>query len=67
MNGAITRIILRYGVGALVGAGWLSSELGNHLTSDPDIAVLVDYAGLAVGAAVVEGWYWLAKKWGWAT
>jgi hypothetical protein len=67
LNGAMARIVLRYGVGILVGAGWLSSELGGQITSDPDVAVVVDMAGFAVGALAVEGWYWLAKRFGWAT
>lgn len=67
LNGAVTRIMLRYGVGIAVGAGWLSSEMGSQITADPDVAVVVDLAGFAIGAAIVEYWYWLAKRWGWAT
>lgn len=67
LNGAVARIALRYGVGILVGAGWLSSEIGSQITTDPDVAVVVDLAGFAVGGAIVEGWYWMAKRFGWAT
>jgi hypothetical protein len=67
MNGAIARIGLRYGIGILVGAGWLGSEVGSQISSDPDIITLVDYAGLVIAGAIVEGWYWLAKRWEWTT
>ena len=67
LNGAITRILLRYGIGIAVGAGWLSSEVGSQISNDPDVIALVDYAGLAIGGLAIEGWYWLAKRWGGAT
>lgn len=54
----IARIILRYGVGAIIGAS--QAEL---LAGDPDIVSMV---ALAVGAAV-EAAYVLAKRKGWAT
>lgn len=62
INGAIARIILRYGVGAL--AGW---AIGNELADDPDIAAIVTVGvSVAMGTAI-EGWYWLAKRYGWRT
>ena len=67
LNGAVARIVLRYGIGILVGAGWLSSELGGQISNDPDVAIVLDLAGFALGGLLVEGWYWLAKRWGWAT
>jgi hypothetical protein len=54
----IARIILRYAVGAIVGAS--QAEL---LIGDPDVVALV---ALATGAAV-EAAYVLAKRRGWAT
>jgi hypothetical protein len=54
----IARIILRYGVGAIVGAS--QAEL---LAGDPDV---VSMLALAVGAAV-EAAYVLAKRKGWST
>lgn len=54
----IARIILRYGVGAIVGAS--QAEL---LAGDPDVVSVI---ALAVGAAV-EAAYVLAKRKGWNT
>lgn len=54
----IARIILRYGVGAIVGAS--QAEL---LAGDPD---MVSVIALAVGA-VVEAAYVMAKRKGWNT
>ena len=56
--GPIARIILRYGVGAVIGAS--QAEL---LAGDPDVVAMV---ALAVGAAV-EAVYIFAKRKGWAT
>lgn len=59
MNWApLARIILRYGVGLVL--GW---EAGALLAGDPDIVV---YAAMGIGAAV-EAAYALAKKKGWTT
>lgn len=54
----IARIILRYGVGAIVGAS--QAEL---LAGDPDMVSII---ALAVGA-VVEAAYVMAKRKGWNT
>ncbi len=54
----IARIILRYIVGALVGA-----DTGGILAGDPD---LVTFIALGIGAGV-EIAYTLAKKYGWMT
>jgi len=54
----IARIILRYVIGAVIGAAQ-----GDMLAADPDV---VTVAALALGAAV-EFAYALAKRRGWAT
>lgn len=54
----IARIILRYAVGAVVGAAQ-----GNLLAGDPDV---VTAAALIIGATV-EAVYAIAKRKGWAT
>ena len=54
----IARIILRYIVGAVIGAAQ-----GDMLAGDPD---LVSFVALGVGA-VVEAAYVYAKRKGWAT
>lgn len=60
--GPLIRIALRYGVGAVVGY-----EVGSQLASDPDV-IAVTTAGVAMVAGfATEGFYWLAKKYGWRT
>jgi hypothetical protein len=54
----IARIILRYIVGAVVGAAQ-----GDMLAGDPDVVAMV---ALSTGAAV-EAAYVLAKRKGWST
>ena len=54
----IARIILRYGIGYMVG-----SQAGNALAWDPDVVMMLS---MALGA-VVEGAYTLAKRKGWST
>lgn len=60
MNGAIVRIILRYGAGGLFG-----SAVGNAMLTDPDVQMVLT-AVVAVGIAVVTEWFYaLAKSRGW--
>ena len=54
----IARIILRYGVGAVIGMAQ-----GNMLAADPDVVTVV---ALGIGAAVEAG-YSIAKRRGGAT
>ncbi len=56
--GPIARIVLRYGIGYVVG-----SETGEVLALDPE---LVNMVAIAM-AACVEGFYAFAKRKGWAT
>lgn len=58
MNGAVARIILRYGVGAVVGV-----EAAEALAGNPDV-VLVLAAAVGIG---IEGVYTIAKRKGWTT
>jgi hypothetical protein len=58
MTGPIARIILRYGVGLVIGM-----EAGEMLAGDADIVGVV---ALAVGVAT-EAVYTYAKRKGWAT
>lgn len=64
--GPIIRIVLRYGVGAVVGF-----QVGEMLAGDSDVVSLVEmgiqFIAPAAGAAFTEGFYWLAKKLGWRT
>lgn len=63
LQGPLARILIRYGVGAAIAAGWLSEETGRELIASPDVVVLVA-AGIG---ALVEAVYALAKRQGWAT
>lgn len=65
MTGPISRIILRYIVGLLVAKAIFSPEDGNILVSDPEIAQMVELGVGVVVGAVTEGWYALARRWGW--
>lgn len=66
MIGPISRILLRYGSGALVTIGIVSPDMGGMLAVDEDVLSLVQIGlGSAVGAAT-EIWYWAANKYGWS-
>ena len=56
LTGPIARIILRYGVGIVLGA-----SVGNALAADPDVVTVV---AVAVGVGV-ETVYAIAKRRGW--
>lgn len=67
MIGPISRILLRVIAGILIGKGWFTAEDANAITSDPELAALVE---MGIGGAIwagTEGWYWLAKRMGWTT
>lgn len=67
MIGPFSRIALRYVAGFLVAKGFLSGADSDFLSTDPDVAFVVEAgAGVALGLAV-EGFYWLAKRMGWRT
>ncbi len=58
----IARIVLRYGSGALVAYGVIPRETGAELAMDPEMAMIL---GAVLGLAA-EGFYFLARRWGWA-
>lgn len=60
--GPLVRIILRYGVGAVIGY-----EISSQLASDPDVIAVATVAATALVGLVTEGFYYLAKRWGWKT
>lgn len=60
--GPFIRIVLRYGVGAVIGY-----ELGATMAADPDLVVVATVAATACVGAVTEGFYVLAKRFGWRT
>jgi hypothetical protein len=55
------RIALRYGVGGIIGY-----EIGNQLAADPDVLAVATVAATAVVGVATEGFYLLARKFGWA-
>jgi hypothetical protein len=58
------RIGLRYLSGYLVARGFLAqSDAG--LFNDPESIAAISYGGAALCAAFGEGWYALAKHFGW--
>ena len=63
----IARITIRYVAGYLALKGIIYASTGKALAADADLVWLVDL-GLGAGmAAVTEGYYWLAKRYGWKT
>lgn len=63
MIGPISRILLRYVVGYLVIRSLIPQDIADQIANDPDIAAAL---GIAL-AAIVEGFYALAKRKGWRT
>ncbi len=61
------RIGLRYVAALLVARGLLDPEVGMAVGNDPDILAALQILAGALAALVAEGWYWLAKRLGWAT
>lgn len=61
------RILLRYAAGFLVARGILGQDMADLVAGDPEIIAMLEIgAGIAI-AAIVEGWYRLAKRMGWTT
>lgn len=67
MTGVFARILLRYLAAVLVARGFMTDNIGTMLAGDADVLSAVTAAvGIAMAAAV-EGWYFLARKFGWST
>lgn len=65
--GVFARILLRYVSGYLVLKGFFSAEMSGQLQADADIINWLEIGLGAAAAGISEGWYWLAKKFGWST
>lgn len=63
--GPFIRIGLRYIGGYLAARGYLA-QTDSGLFDDPDLVAAISYGGAALCTFAGEGWYWLARKWGWA-
>lgn len=66
MTLVFVRIILRYVAAILVTKGLIAPDLGEFISSDPDVAMGLQIVGGALIATIAEGWYFLAHKFGWA-
>lgn len=63
---AFVRIFLRYLAAYMVARGFLTEGDGSMLSSDPDLAMMLETGiGFASGA-IAEVWFILARKFGWA-
>lgn len=58
--GPYVRIILRYGVGAVIGY-----QLGDQLSNDPDVVTVATVAATAAVGVATEFAYHLARRFGW--
>ncbi len=65
--GVFLRILLRYVAAALVARGFLSHDVGDLVSTDPDLSQAIEIVAGGVGMAIAEGWYYLAKRLGWRT
>jgi hypothetical protein len=60
------RIFLRWAAGFLIAKGIFSESDANLITSDPELAAMLEMGlGAALGA-LAEGWYALARRLGWS-
>lgn len=67
MMAPLARILVRYAVGALVVRAWLTPDDALLLTGDPELIRLAEMGLMALPGAATEVYYWLAKRYGWAT
>ena len=58
----VIRIILRYLGGFLIHAGFASDP---STFADPDLIQAICYIAAGGCFFISEGWYFLARKWGW--
>jgi hypothetical protein len=56
------RILLRYLVGYLIAKG-LPEDVVHMIATDPETVAMIE---VGAGAAIIEGWYGLARRFGWA-
>jgi hypothetical protein len=63
----IARIVLRYLIGMGTAYAWITPEVGEEIVRDPEMQLLIETALGAVAVSLVEGFYVLAKRFGWAT
>lgn len=66
MIGVVSRILLRVLAGIMIGYG-LPSDWVDALTRDPDALMTAEVVVGGALWAVTEGFYYLAKRFGWQT
>lgn len=64
---AIIRIALRYATFPLLYYGLINENEAMDLIADPEIAQWISLGLGILSPVIAEGWYWLAKRWGWRT
>lgn len=62
----IIRIVLRYATFPLLYYGLINEGGASDIIADPEIAQWVSLAAGMVAPVLAEGWYALAKRWGWS-
>lgn len=67
MIGPIARILLRVLAGFLIAKGWFAPDEINALVTDVEVVGLVEMALAGTVWGATEAYYYLAKRWGWAT
>lgn len=65
--GPFSRIFLRYLIGYLLAKGIIPDELANEISNDPEVVAWIENGVSLMLAALIERWYWFAKKAGWKT
>lgn len=58
--GPLARVLLRYAGGALMAYAGVKFDV-----SDPDLMTLAEFGLGSLLAAVSEGWWYLARRYGW--
>lgn len=66
MLAPFVRIGLRWLAGALIAAGYLTPD-SSSLFGDPELVSAVAYGLGALCGVIAEGWYALARHFGWGT
>lgn len=61
------RILLFILAGYLAGSGWISEEIKDMLTNDPEVAMAVQAALAVLVTGAGYAWRWIAKRLGWST
>lgn len=64
--GPIVRIVLRYATFPLLYFGLINENEASDVITDPQIAQWVSLLAGMAAPFLTEGWYYLAKRYGWS-